>query len=136
MSLNNNDLQFITLALVKSHFNFIDNQDDNTLLSIIQACNLEIKKRITPIVDDLDAIPSSIFFQPGQDAALVYCEAEKLRKINKQHDKAKSTMETFETMMKSYIGSLRAQSPTRTGRQIASRDIDPEDNYFSQRHII
>jgi hypothetical protein len=134
MSLDNNTLQFITLSLVKSHFGFTDNQDDGILLQIVQSCNLEIKKRITPIVDSLDSIEGSIHFQPGQDAALVYCEAEKLRQINKQHDKAKTTLETFETMMESYLGSLRAQAPVRTSRQLASRDTDPEDDYYGTRH--
>ncbi len=132
----NNDLQFITLALVKNHFKFTDNQDDDTLLDIVQACNLEIKKRIINTVDDLGTIEGSIYFQPGADAALVYCEAEKLRRINKQYDQADKVMKTFEAMMVTLVGLLKANAPVRTSRLIASRDTDAEDDYFATRHHV
>jgi len=44
-------------------------------------------------------------------------------------------METFESMMESYVGFLRSQAPSRTSRQLASRDIDDEDDYFATRHL-
>ena len=135
-TISNNDLQFITLALAKDHFGFTDTQDDVILSDIVVACNLEIKKRITPVVDDLSTIEGSIHFQPGANAALVYCEAEKLRRINKQYDKAKDVMVTFNAMMDSYIDSLKAIAPIRTSRLLASRDTDDEDDYFAERHVI
>jgi len=136
MSLDNNNLQFITLPIVKTHFGFTDNQDDLKLLSIVQSCNLEIKKRITPITDSLDSIEGSIYFQSCSDAALVYCEAEKLRQLNKQYDEAAKVMARFESMMESLLGSIRAQAPARTSRHIASRDTDSEDDYFATRHTV
>lgn len=133
---DNNDLQFITLSFVNKTFGFTDGQDDDTMLGIVQACNLEIKKRIINAVDDLDSIEGSIYFQPGQDAALVFCEAEKLRKINKQYEEAEKVMTRFESMMDSLIFLLRADAPKRTSRHIASRDTDFEDDYFAERRFV
>lgn len=134
--MSNNNLQFITLPIVKQRFGFTDTQDDMKLLSIIQSCNLEIRKRIITAVDSLDSIEGSDFFQSGSDAALVFCESEKLRQINKQYDEAAKVMTQFESMMESYIILLKAQAPTRTSRVIASRDTDPEDDYFAERHTV
>ena len=136
MSTTNNTLQFIKLEFVKKHFGFTDEQDDNTLLAIVQSCNLEIKKRIVNLIDDIDTIEGSIFFQPAADAALVYCEAEKLRRINKQYDEAAKVMTQFESMMESYVGQLRAFAPARTSRNIASRDTDFEDDFFAMRRTV
>ena len=135
-NLNNNNLQFITLPVLKDHFKFTDAQDDETLLSIVQNCNLEIKKRLINEIDDLDTIEGSVFFQPASDAALVYCESEVRRQINKQYDIAKTIMERFTTMIETLIGFLKSAAPERTSRLLAARDTDDEDEYFAERHVI
>lgn len=135
-SLDNNNLQFITLPVLKDHFKFTDTQDDETLLSIVQNCNLEIKKRLINTIDDLDTLEGSVYFQPGSDAALVYCESEVRRQINKQYDVAEKIMERFTGMMDSLIAFLKAAAPERTEKILAVRDTDDEDDYFATRHVI
>jgi len=136
MSLDNNGLQFITLELVKSHFGFKTDTHDGKLLAIIQSCNLEIKKRIFHLVDDIDGIQGSIFFQSGFDAALIYCESEIQRQIYKAFKDSQDTMKVFESKMKTFVAYLIAQAPIKRSKIISSRDTDPEDEYFSERHTI
>lgn len=133
---NNNTLQFLNLPFLKKHFGFTDNQDDDTLLSIIQASNLELKKRIVSLADDLTKIEGTDLFQPTFDAALVFCEAEKLRRINKQYDEAAKTMTQFNLMMLSLIDLYASSAPERLSRILSTRDVDPEDDYFAERHHI
>lgn len=133
---NNNTLQFLDLPFVKKHFQFTDNQDDDILLAIIQSCNLEMKKRIVSLADDLTKIEGTSFFQPTFDAALVFCEAEKLRRINKQYDEAAKTMTQFNVMMVSLIDLYASVAPERLSRIVSARDVDPEDDYFAERHHI
>jgi len=136
MSLLSNDaLQFVTLQFIKSHFKITDTQDDNTLLAIVQAGNLEVKKRIIAVSDDLDLVEGSIFFQPAQNAALVYVEAEIRRQINQLYTEAETIMERFEAMMETLISEIRSQAPERTSRRLASREIDFEDDFFAERRF-
>ena len=133
--LSNNPLQFVTLPFLKSHFKITDTQDDNTLLAIVQAGNLEVKKRIIAVTDDLDLVEGSIFFQPSQDAALVYCESEIRRQINQLYTEAETIMAKFETMMGTLISEIRSQAPERTARRLASRETDFEDDFFAERRF-
>lgn len=133
--LSNNNLQFITLSFLKSHFKITDTQDDNTLLAITQAGNLEVKKRIIAVTDDLNLVEGSIFFQPSQDAALVYCESEIRRQINQLYTEAETIMVKFETMMETLISEIRSQAPERTSRRLASRETKFEDEFFAERRF-
>jgi len=134
--LNNNELQFITLDLVKSHFQITDKQDDDTLLSIVQAGNLEVKKQIIAVVDDLNTIEGSIFFQPAQTAALTFVESEIRRQINQLYTEAETIMAQFKEKMLTLIGEIRSQAPTRTRRNISKRDEDFEDDFFAERRFV
>lgn len=134
--LDNTGNQFITLALVKATFKIADSQDDNTLLGIVQAGNLEVKKRLIAVVDSINQIEGTIFFQPAQDAALVFAEAEIRRKINQMYSEAKDIMLKFETMMESLVGEIRSQAPERTSRQLAKRDDNFEDDFFAERRFV
>lgn len=133
--LNNDNLQFLTLQFIKSHFKITDTQDDNTLLAIVQAGNLEVKKRIIAVTDDLDLVEGSIFFQPAQNAALVYVESEIRRQINQMYNEAAEIMTKFETMMETLISEIRSQAPERTARRLASRETDFEDDFFAERRF-
>ncbi len=133
--LNNNELQFVTLPYIKKHFKITDSQDDDTLLGIVQASNLEVKKRIIAVTDDLSTIEGSIFFQPCQDAARTYCESEIRRQISLMFTEAETIMTTFNSMMDTLIGEIRSQAPDRTSRKIAARDTDFEDDYFAERRL-
>lgn len=135
-ALTNNELQFITLDILKGHFNFTDKQDDDTLLEIVITCNLEIKKRLINEIDDLDTIEGSVYFQPGSNAALVYCESEIRRQINKMYTEAKTIMERFTEMMDSLVNFLKADAPVRQSRLVSRIDEDPEADYFAERHVI
>lgn len=134
--LDNNNLQFVTLPFVKSHFTITDTQDDNTLLAIIQAGNLEVKKQIIAVSDNLNAIEGSIFFQPAQDAVLVYVESEIARQINKLYTEAETIMARFKDMMLTLIGEIRSQAPERTSRKLAKRDDNFEDDFFAERRFV
>jgi len=136
MSLLSNDaLQFVTLQFIKSHFKITDTQDDNTLLAIVQAGNLEVKKQIIAVSDDLNSIEGSIFFQPAQNAALVYVEAEIRRQINQLYTEAETIMARFNEMMLTLISEIRSQAPERTSRKLASRETDFEDDFFAERRF-
>ena len=136
MSLVSNDnLQFVTLQFIKSHFKITDDQDDNTLLAIMQAGNLEVKNRIIAVADDLDLIEGSIFFQKCQDAVLVYVESEIRRQINQMYTEAAEIMTKFETLMETLISGIRSQAPERTSRRLASRETDFEDDFFAERRF-
>lgn len=134
--LNNNALQFVTLDFVKSHFKITDKQDDDTLLGIVQAANLEVKKQIRPVVDDIDAIEGSRFFQEAQTAALTFVEAEIRRQINQLYTEADTIMAQFTAKMLTLVGDIRSEAPTRKSRNIASRDEDFEDEFFSTRRTV
>lgn len=133
--LSNTNLQFVTLSFIKSHFKITDTQDDNTLLAIAQDANLEVKKQIIAVADDLDLVEGSIFFQPAQSAALKYVEAEIRRQINQLYTEADTIMAKFKDMMLTLISEIRSQAPERTARRIASREIDFEDDFFAERRF-
>ena len=133
--LTNDNLQFVTLQFIKSHFKITDQQDDNTLLAIVQAGNLEVKKQIIAVSDDLDLVEGSIFFQPAQNAALVYVEAEIRRQINQLYTEADTIMARFKDMMETLISEIRSQAPERTARKLASRETDFEDDFFAERRF-
>ncbi|KKN75413.1 hypothetical protein LCGC14_0380340 [marine sediment metagenome] len=131
-----NDLQFVTLDSVKSHFGITDKQDDNTLLSIVQAANLEVKKQVLTVTDDVNTIEGTPLFKPGQNAALVFVEAEIRRLINKLYEEANKIMLRFDAMMETYLGEFRSQAPTRTSKKLSARDTDFEDDHFAERHFV
>jgi len=132
---SNTGNQFLTLDFLKSTFKITDTQDDDTLLGIVQASNLEVKKRVIAVLDSL-ILEGTIFFQPAQDAALVYAESEIKRKINLMFTEAKDIMERFEGMMETLIGEIRATAPVRTSRRNAKRDDELEDDFFAERRFV
>ena len=136
MSVVNNANQFLTLDFVKNHFGITDNQDDDTLLGIVQACNLEMKKRLIGVVDSITQLEGTQFFASAQSVALVFCEAEIRRLINLMITEAAIIMERFIEMVETLRGEVRSQAPVRTSRNIASRDTDYEDDFFAERRTV
>ena len=136
MSTLNNQVQFVTLDQVKSHFVITDDQDDDTLLSIIQAANMEMKKRLTGFADDIGNLAATQFWSSIQSNALVFVEAEIRRQINQMHTQAETIMKRFEDMMVSLIGEMKSVAPERTERIISKRDEDFEDDFFAERRFV
>lgn len=136
MSIVNNAVQFLTLDFVKNHFQITDDQDDDTLFGIVQACNMEMKKRISGSVDDISNLAGSQFWPSIQSTALIYCESEIRRQINQLYTKSIEIMKRFEESVISLIEELRSTAPERTSRNIASRDEDFEDEFFAERRFV
>ena len=128
--------QFITLSLLKRHFKITDTQDNDILVGIVEASNLEVTKQILPVIDNINIIEDSIFFQPAQDAALVFAESRIRREINQMYTEADMIMVQFKEMMATLIGEIRSQAPVRTSRHLASRDVDFEDDFFAERRFV
>ncbi|KKN08731.1 hypothetical protein LCGC14_1053810 [marine sediment metagenome] len=136
MSVINNEVQFVTLDFVKAHFIITDDQDDDILFGIVQAANMEMKKRLTGFADDIGNLAASQFWPSIQSAGLVFVEAEIRRQINQLYTEAETIMSRFENMMVSLIGELKSVAPTRTERIIAKRDEDFEDDFFAERRFV
>lgn len=136
MSVVNNQVQFLTLDFVKSHFQITDDQDDDTLLGIIQACNMEMKKRLVGVSDDIANLQGTQFWASIQSNALIYCESEIRRKINQMYTESDVIMKRFEESVTSMINEMKSIAPTRTSRKISSKDEDFEDDYFAERRFV
>lgn len=136
MSTINNAVQFVTLELVKSHFVITDDQDDDTLLSIVQSCNMEMKKRLVGFSDDIAKLASTQFWASIQSTGLIYVEAEIRRQINQLYTEATTIMQRFEDSVVSLQGELKSIAPKRTERKISKRDEDFEDDFFAERRFV
>jgi len=130
-----NENQFITLNILKDRRGFTDDQDDSTLLGIVQSANNEVKKQIITVVDDILAIENTKFFGRASDAAFTFCVSRIKRDINEMFDEAKKIMDDFNAEMASLLGDIRATAPVRTSTQVITRDVPFEDDYFAERHI-
>ena len=136
MSLVNNEVQFLTLDFLKNHFQITDNQDDDTLLGIVQACNMEMKKSISGTVDNIAKLKETQFWASIQSTALIYCESEIRRQINQLYTQAIEIMKRFKESVISLIDEIRSTAPERTERNIAARDSDFEDDFFAERRFV
>jgi len=136
MSVEINENQFVTLDSIKAHFGFTDTQDDNTLLQIIQSANNEIKKQIVGVVDDISKIEQSKFFPRCVDAAIVFCEAEIRRQINQMYEQSDVIKKSFDDKIETLLEDMKAIAPVRTSRQVVSRKVDFEDEFFENRRFV
>lgn len=136
MSVLNNEVQFLTIDFLKAHFDITDDQDDNILFGIVQAANMEMKKRLTGLVDDISNLAGTQFWPSIQSAALVFAESEIRRQLNQLYTEAETTMNRFKEQMESLVGELKSVAPTRTSRNIASVDEDFEDEFFAERRTV
>jgi len=136
MSLVNNEVQFLTLDFLKNHFAITDDQDDDTLLGIIQAANMEMKKRLVGVVDDLKNLAGTQFWASIQSAALVFAESEIRRQINLLYTEATTIMDRFKEQAETLVSELRSVAPARTERKITARDEDFEDDFFATRRTV
>lgn len=130
-----NTNQFITLDDVKAEFGFTDTQDDQTLLTIVVASNDELKKRVVAVVDSVEAIEGTKFFQRARDVAMVFAEAEIRRKVNQLYQESDTIMQRFLSMVETLQGDMRAIAPVRSSRQVVTRTVPFEDDYFAERHV-
>lgn len=136
MSTEINENQFVTLDDLKSRFGITDNQDNDILLFIVQSANDEIKKRIVGVVDDISKIENSKFFPRCINVAMIFCEAEVKRQINHKHPESEQTKKVFENMMESLLEDMKAIAPVRTSRQVVSKEVDFEDEFFENRRFV
>ena len=136
MSVINDAVQFVTLDFVKAHFTITDDQDDDILFGIVQAANMEMKKRLTGFADEIGNLAGSQFWPSIQSAGLAFVEAEIRRQINQLYTEAETIMKRFEDMMVSLIGELKSVAPKRTERIIAKRDEDFEDDFFAEGRFV
>lgn len=136
MSNINNEVQFLTLDFLKAHFKITDDQDDDTLFGIVQAANMEMKKRLVGVADDIANLAGTQFWPSIQSTALVFAESEIRRQINQLYTEAGTIMDRFKEQAETLVGELRSVAPTRTKRIIASRDEDFEDDFFAQRRFV
>ena len=127
MSLLNNNVQFITLDLVKSKFTNPDDQDDAPILSIVQSANLALPKRLPGVADDIANLAGTQFWSSIQSVGLTYAEAEIRRSINHLYTEAETIMKRFEDAVISLLGEMKSIAPVRTSRIIAKRDDFVED---------
>ena len=136
MSVEINDNLFVTLDGVKLHFGITDTQDDDTILSIVQSSNNEVKKQIIGVVDDISKIENSKFFSRCVDAAMIFCEAEIRRQINQMYDQSEKIMKSFDGKMESLLEDMKAIAPVRTSRQVVSKEVVFEDEFFADRRFV
>ena len=130
-----NENNFVTLNSLKDYFGFTDNQDDSTLLRIVNTGNNELKKALKTVVDDITAIEGTKFFDRAADVVLIYCNAHIKRDINQMYDESEKILKVYEDAKETLLGDVRAIAPERTAREVVTRDVPFEDEYFSQRHV-
>ena len=136
MSLLNNNVQFITLDLVKSKFTNPDDQDDAPILSIVQSANLALPKRLPGVADDIANLAGTQFWSSIQSVGLTYAEAEIRRSINHLYTEAETIMKRFEDAVISLLGEMKSIAPVRTSRIIAKRDDDFENKFLTERSFV
>ena len=136
MSVVNNEVQFITLDFVKSFFGITDKQDDDTLLGIVQGANMEMKKNLVGVADDIANLKGTQFWTSIQSVALIFVESEIRRQINQMFTEAETIMARFKERVETLKGELRSIAPKRSSRLIAKRDEDFEDDFFAERRTV
>lgn len=130
-----NENQFITLAFIKTDFPFTDDQDDNTLLRIVNESNNEVKKALKTVVDNITDIEGTKFFDRAHDAAYTFAISRIRRDINQMYDEADKIMKNYNSQIETLKGDVRAIAPKRTSLEVVARTIPFEDDYFAERHI-
>lgn len=130
-----NDNYFVTLDGLKDYLGITDKQDDSTLLKIIVTANNEVKKNLITVVDDITAIQGTKFFDRASDAALTYCMSQYRRDINQMYDESDKILKDYNSQIQTLLGDVRAIAPKRTSREVVTRDVPFEDDYFAERHI-
>lgn len=130
-----NENQFVTLDNLKDTFGFTDKQDDSTLLRIVNAGNNELKKALKTVVDNITQIKGTKFFDRATDVALIYCDAQIKRNINQMYQESDNILKVYENAKESLLGDVRAIAPARTAREVVTRDVPFEDDYFAERHV-
>ncbi len=136
MSVVNNAVQFLTLDFLKAHFKITDDQDDDTLFGIVQAANMEMKKRLVGVTDDISNLAGSQFWPSIQSTALVFAESEIRRQINQLYTEAATIMDRFKEQAETLVGELRSIAPIRSSRINVGRDEDFEDDFFAERRTV
>lgn len=130
-----NQNEFVTLTSLKDYFDFTDDQDDKTLLRIVNTGNNELKKALKTVVDDITQIQGTKFFDRAIDVALIYCNAQIKRDINQMYDESEKILKVYEDAKETLLGDVRAIAPERTSREVVTREVPFEDDYFAERHI-
>jgi len=128
---NNN--QFITVTFFKNHFGYKDNQDDATILDIVNDSNGNVRTKIKAVFDDINAFKNSLFYPRARACSIQFAEAEKLRILNQMYDEAKTAMAAYNANIKNLQSDIRADAPVRTSREVVHRDTPEEDEYFATR---
>ena len=127
------DIIFITLSEVKTLYGFTDTQDDVTLQEITDSANSEISKSIAGVVDNATISPE--FLKKGKSIAFVFAESEIRRQINQMYDDAEKIMKKFKLILEPFVDDLKSIAPVRSSRQVITRDVPFEDDYFAERHV-
>lgn len=130
-----NDNLFVTLESLKNYLEITDTQDDNTLLRITKTANNELKKKLVTVVDNITKIKGTKFFDRAVDVALVFCLSQVRRDINHMYDESDKILKDYESQLETLLGDVRAIAPERTSRQVVTRQVPFEDDYFAERHI-
>ncbi len=130
-----NENQFITLDFLKQVLKFKDDQDDDSLLTIVKLSNNELKKELKTVVDDITDIEGTKFFDRAQDTALTFATAHVRRDINQMYDEADKIEKEYQRQVETLKGDVRAIAPRRTSLEVVTRDIPFEDDYFAERHL-
>ena len=131
-----NENQFITLDFLKTDLDFTNKQKDDTLLRIVKAANNEVKKELKTVVDSITKIEGTKFFGKGQDAAFTFALALVRRDINHMYDEYKKIMTDYKSQIETLKGDVRAIAPKRTSREVVTKDVSFEDEFFAERRYV
>jgi len=126
---------FITLDSLKSYLEITDTQDDDTLLRIVKTANNELKKNLVTVVDNISNIEGTKFFDRASDVALIFCLSQVRRDINQMYDESDKILKDYESQLETLLGDVRAIAPERTSREVVTREVPFEDDYFAERHV-
>lgn len=128
-----NKNQLVTLDSFKDYVPITDTQDDSTILRIVNIGNNELKKQLVTVVDDITSLEGTAVFEKAQGVALTYCMSLYRRDVNQMYQEAKDIMKDYESQLESLLGDVRAFAPKRTSRELVTRDVSFEDDYFAER---
>ena len=103
---------------------------------MLSSANNEVKKQIVGVVDDITKIEDSKFFPRCVDVTMIFCESEIRRQINYMYDESEKIMKSFGTMLQSLLEDMKAIAPVRTSRQVVSKQVDFEDEFFADRRFV
>ena len=130
-----NENTFVTLDSLKSYLKITDTQDDNTLLRIVNTANNELKKNLVTVVDDISNIEGTKFFDRASDVAIIFCLSQVRRDINQMYDESDKILKDYQSQLETLLGDVRAIAPERTSREVVTREVPFEDDYFAERHV-